>query len=257
MSAENTISTETTVEDTNTGDATHAMDAANALAKTTEHFGFEMLHPIVLHKEDLLELEGIFKRNLNCKKKDFNITVGLEHHHSAKNFHSLTEIYEHETPDKTDEFILLANETDEKDEVIRGMRTTLTKNLVSYRFFGPDKDWFDQVAKELKLFYQARRPWYAPISIMITQFGIISLIIALFTSVVLSEANNVILSNLPLLAAAYGVAVLVLGLTGKVFAYNAIHLRPKAESKKGFELPVFIVGIIILGGAIVSSLLLM
>ena len=226
-----------------------------------KYLDFIPLHPVELYKEDLIELEQLFLRNLEDENLHVDVTVDLEHKASGKGFHSLEEVFKHEVPNNTKEFTLIANELDDDNKIVKGMRTTLSSHgLVTYRHYSDreeDKEWFAKVGKELRQFFRHRRPWYWFISELIVMLSVIPfLVTALCFYPFIVKTGNSSLLVFPAMLLIFGIIQLTLGLSQKVYPRAKVYLKSRTEAKKGIEIPMIILAIIILiigiGGSIIS-----
>lgn len=207
-----------------------------------KNFTLIPLHPVALYKSDLLELQQLFRENLDPEKTEFDITVDLDNEQSGKHYSSLDEVFQQNVPNITKEFVMIANEKDDDGNIVRGMRTTLTKSLVSYRYFAEDdKAWHEKTGKKMSAFFKSKKPWYWAFSMGIVQLSVVSMLAALFSWPFLSKVDSSYTSSLPIVLVAMAFVLLLLGLTGKVFPTRKVHLVPRQEAKKGFEAPTLAV----------------
>ena len=101
-------------------------------------------------------------------------------------------------------------------------------------------------------------PWYYVVSsFFITLTAVIfSGSLSLFLSIYFRQAYSVILILLGLYLLIFGIIQLTLGLSQKIYPRAKIYLKSRSEAKKGIEIPMIILAIIILiigiGGSIIS-----
>jgi hypothetical protein len=192
------------------------------------------LDPVVLFKDDLLELEQLFRKFVTCTGCDFIIHAKVQGHDiSAEPFHSLESIVQAKFPAHVDQLDFNAREVSEEGRIVKYVRVLLDVKSGDVRFHHEsDQDWVASASKEFVAFFRARRPWYAGVKRVLAPLYNISMVFALMMAAPPLLSGRYWMLIFPIVFLVYSLNMLILGLKDRLFPYSRIGLYSAAEDQR-------------------------
>ena len=218
---------------------------------------FEIVHPLRLYKEDLLELEQVLKQDMTIKGDSFCTSVTVDDPKvSAKRFHSFADILDHTHVKQARALTVDAREPDDTHQIDKHVQFMLNETLVDYRIHCHDEQWFNAKAEQLNEFFKTRKPWYGLFSKIFPVIANVMIIISLLLLVPVLRTGDHLPLIFPGLLFAYALVLMVLGFNRIVFPYARVYLisREQAAAEREYEKPMLWAGALVLaisvGGAL-------
>jgi hypothetical protein len=205
---------------------------------------FTLLDPVVMYKEDLLEQKELLRDHLICEGANF--TVNAKSHGediSAKPVHAVDELFNEEFPEEVDQLVIDARMLNEDgSRITKNVRLMLDHKMADLRVYSEtDREWVEQTSRRLNEFYESKRPWYSGLKKGMAPLFNLTMIFALFLSVMAWSADNRSLIVLPVILLLYSLLGLTMGLKNITFPYcRILFYEKKDDSRSNYELFSFL-----------------
>jgi hypothetical protein len=197
------------------------------------------LDPVVMYKEDLLELEQLFRKFVTCTGCDFVIHAKVAGHDiSAEPYHSLESVVQSRFPAHVDQLDYTAREVSAGEKIVKLARVNLDMHSGDVRIYHEtDQDWVTSASKEFNAFFKRKKPWYAGVKRVLAPLFNISMVFSLMMVAPALLTGKYWMLVFPLTFLASSLVMLILGLRDLVLPYSRICLYPTAEDqRKNYEL---------------------
>lgn len=196
---------------------------------------FNLLSPLVMYKEDLLEQKKFLREHLVDEGSNFTVNAMVEGHAlSAKPFHSVDEMFRADFPDTVDQLTIDAREMcPDGTRISKSIRLLLDKKMADIRIYSDvDKEWVDKTAKVVDDFYAGKKSWYAGFKRGMAPLSNITMVAALFLTTMAWTSSYKALVILPIFLVLYSVTMLTMSLKGVIYPYCQINFISKVEAKR-------------------------
>ena len=208
------------------------------------------VHPLVLYKDDLIELQRILNTGFSPKERDLSVAIGTEDAKLSAN--SFEELFSQQLPKQTDDLDITVYGRPDGVEITKSIHLTFYHNYIQYHLFGIDETWFLGMISQLKNFFAKRKPWYARLKaslpFLIGMFIWSSPLVAVWGYI----------AKLPwvaLLASVFFISVIMIGWLGfkqKLFPSVRIFFSQRTKQKLSYEVIVIILDLAILIATLAS-----
>ncbi len=208
------------------------------------------VHPAILYKDDLIELQKVLNEGLSPKEGDLSVVIGIEDAKLRAN--SFEELFAQLLPNQVDDLSISANGRQDGIGTTKNISLDFYHNHIQYYISGTDETWFLGMISQLKNFFAKRKPWYAWLNKALP-FLIGALI---WPSILVAIWGFV--ANLPwagFLASTFFVSIIVIGWLGfkqKLFPYVRIFFSQRSKQKLSYEVLVIILNLAILIATLAS-----
>ncbi len=192
--------------------------------------------PVLLYKQDLLELEKILLDS--SMHRNDSIKISLTHKEKKYTTSSFQDLFQIEgLPEQINKLSISRNgwiELNGENSINRGLDLTMHVNYVHCQIHSYDQDWYNGKLSRLGLFFKKRKPWYAILNKNSFIFPTIA-IICLFYGLNMFKTKSLLYSLPPLLLFVLMSIVSVLSVFEKIFPYVRVVLRDRGKLKFGFN----------------------
>jgi hypothetical protein len=208
---------------------------------------FEQLNPLLLYKDDLLELEGLIRRDMDIKGDNYHVTITVDDPKvSAQRFDSFADVYGHLPLKRLKCMSIDAREHDDSHNVDKHVTFFLTDNFIEYRLHTQDENWFRAKKELLDRFFKQHRPWYWWLSKTFPVVANVMVIISFLLLHPVIKTGNLKLLVLPGMLFTYASLLMVLGLARRIYPTGRIHFVPRDQvPNKGLETVMLWTGVIV------------
>src|SRR4030042_6046050 len=207
------------------------------------------VHPVLLYKDDLIELEKIFISGLLPKEGDLEIIITEDDSHiDGKSF---MELFSQPQPKQTDTLEIRGYGRSD-NEIIKSISVNFYSDGTYCHVFSIEETWFLGIISKLKSFFIKRKPWYAWLNVsmpyLLGIFSGLSLITFIWGySVGLRWSLVFVLF--------FFISIIIIGvlsLQEKLFPHVKIIFSQKTNHKLNYELIAIILNMAILLATIAS-----
>lgn len=212
------------------------------------------VHPVVLYKNDLIELLQILTACEPPQKVDLSVQFGYEG--LKQTFNTIDEIKEFIRDDPTNEFSVNVQVRDENQKIINGLVLSMYHNFINYQIYSENEAWFLGRTAQLTNFFRKRKPWYSVLNRAIPFSGPLLTIGGLLFGIFALKTGNVLSSLSAFCFTILMTIIMVFSYKGKLFPYVRIHPYDKRKRALTYEVVSLLIAILTLLATVIGSILL-
>lgn len=213
------------------------------------------VHPVLLFKADLFELEKALKEDVSWQPDSFHIHITFDdctiEHTSFESLFAMDL-----ASDSTDKMSITVRGWTKDRDIDRGVSLTLHHNYVDYQIHSNEEGWYLAKIRRLNVFFAKRKPWYAPITRLAPFLVGLALPISVILTLLPAKADRWEWIVAPILLLITTVILGWLSYKERVFPYVRIVLKDRPQKAISYELLAVVISALALIVSIVGNIII-